>query len=230
MKRLNVLLGVSLLLTISCGSKTVKQEIDLSKPHLKINVGFNAEAYKSLFFKKLYPTYVIWAVNKKTDEVRTIYITGKAGTGEWMMADERPSSVPVWYGVKKMEAETPVDSISGATPSGEMFTHYWQIPGSMMNARMDIYLEVNVSFDYNEFYREEAKEGEPGYSDVNGQPSLIWMATLETGKKGITVTPKLISHGHVLGKNHDIDKDLSKVTTAKTIFRHVDISYIAGSR
>ena len=230
MKRFNVVLGVSLLLCISCGSKAIKQEIDLSKPHLKISVGFNAEAYKSLFLKKLYPTYVIWAVNKKTGEVRTIYITGKAGTGEWMMADERPSSVPVWYGMKKKEAETPVDSITGATPSGEMFTHYWQVPGSMMNARIDIYLEVNVSFDYNDFYREEAKEGEPGYSDVNGQPSLIWMATLETGKKDVAISPKLIGHGHVLGENHEIDRDLSKITTAKTIFQHVDISYIAGSK
>jgi len=39
----------------------------------------------------------------------------------------------------------------------------------------------------------------------------------------------IAGRGHVLGSNHEIDPDLSTVTTAKDLFLDIRISYAPGS-
>ena len=79
-------------------------------------------------------------------------------------------------------------------------------------------------------YPKEAKKSDPGYSDVNGQPSLVWKATLRTSDKNSEVTPKVIGHGHVLGKNSTIDRNISKITTAKDLFYYIKVKYKSKSK
>ena len=217
----------------ACSASPMRQSVDTARPHLKITVVFNPEMYQSMMFKKMYPTYAVWVEDQKTGEVKTVYITGKAGKGKWIMADERPSSVPVWYGAAKGEKKGPsaeIDGITSATPSGKMVTHLWQVPDAMAGKALTVYIEGNVSFDYNEFYRKDAPAGDPGYSDVNGQPSLVWKAVVQTGLKPVELKPAIAGHGHVLGANHGIDPDLSKITTAKEIFKYLEITYIPGAK
>ena len=234
MKRSVLALCVLITCALACGTTEVKSTVDTSRPHLSATITFNTGLYKSMMFKKMYPTYALWVEDAKSGEAWTIYVTGKAGKGKWIMADERPSSVPVWYGTrgreKAKEAAPVIDSVTSATPSGETFTHLWQVPGDLAGRTLNVYLEGNISFDYNDHYRKEAKEGEAGYSDVNGQPSIIWSAALKTGAKDAAVTPSIIGHGHVLGTDHKIDRDMSKVTTAKDIFSYIKISYTAGEK
>lgn len=218
---------------VSCNPAAVKKDIDQEKPHIAVTLTFNTDMYKSIMLKKVYPTYAIWAVDTKTGATATIYVTGKAAKGAWMMADERPSSLPVWFGVRRKEKAIPekhaVDVVTSATPSGNTAIHSWQIPERMIGKKLDIYLEGNISFDYNEFYTKSAKKGEPGYSDVNGQPSVIWLATIEAGVKRIEKSPVIAGHGHMRGDNADIDTDMSKITTAREIFQYVGIVYEPGS-
>ncbi len=234
MKNRMVACIIGLLLFISCGSNTVKNAVDLSRPSLKITVAFNPDIYKSFMFKKFYPTYAIWAEDPATGEVHTIYVTGKAARGTWMMADERPSSVPVWFGVKKREKSGPqglmLDAVASATPSGTSMTHVWQVPDNMLKKKIKVFIEGNVSFDYNDYYRKDAKKGDPGYSDVNGQPSLVWSAVIETGPVDAEEKPVLIGHGSVLGENHEIEKDMSRITTARDIFSYIGVAYSAGAK
>jgi hypothetical protein len=229
-----VSLAVILALTAGCGSGTVKNAIDTSKPFVEVTLVFNPDIYGKIMFSKLYPSYAVWAVDKKTGEMRTIYATGKAARGKWIMADERPSSLPVWFGARAKEKAEPdrpaLDGITSATPSGKMVTHAWQVPDSMLGKRIDVYIEGNISFDYNEHYRKDARKGEKGYSDVNGQPSLVWLASIETGKKNSEAVPDLAGRGHVLGEHGEIEKDMSGITTAKQIFLHMDLKYSAGGK
>ncbi len=229
MKRILVLM---LMVSLSCGAPAVKPALDGTKPHMKITISFNPDIYKSMMFSKIYPTYALWAEDKRTGTVHTIYVTGKAAKGKWIMADERPSALPVWYGAIKRERlehlDYTVDSVTSATPSGSTVTHLWQIPEDMRGGRLNIYLEGNISFDYNSFYPKDARKGSPGYSDVNGQPSLVWLGVVDAGSRDLVVKPIIAGHGHVLGEKHGIDGDLSKITTARDIFTYLDFNYSAG--
>lgn len=233
MKKITSILVLAFFFCAGCATKGERSDIDFNRPHLKITLVFNPEKYHSMMLMKFYPSYALWVEDKRSGAVRTVFVTGKAGKNKWMMADERPSSLPVWFGVsreeKKRDAGFAVDAVTSATPSGKMMTLYWQVPEDLLNKKIDLFLEGNLSFDYNAFYKKDAAKDDPGYSDVNGQPSLVWKASVETGRKPLEdVKLLIIGHGHVLGANHAIDTDMTKITTAKDIFIHMDVSYQPG--
>ena len=231
MNKIMVLL-IILVMIVSCATSQVEKEtaqIDPDRPHLAITLAYNLEVYEkpAFFLPKSYPTYAIWIEDKSTGRVRTVYVTGKAGKNEWTLADSRPESIPVWYGVTAQEeAEGPltVDAVSGATREGEAAEILWQVPEDLVDKKIDLYIEANSSFDYNEYYTEN--EDEPGYSGTNGQPSLVWRAELDLSESiSDPVTPEVIGHGHVLGSDHRIDSDVSQITTARETFEYIGIRY-----
>jgi len=226
-KHLPLILFIAL--AISCASRSEKGAVDTAKPYIKIDLTFNPDTYPWLMGKK-YPTFAVWIEEKKSGYVHTIFVTGKAGKNKWMMADERPSSAPVWMGIRKKAASTmEIDSVTGATPGGDGFTIYWQVPENLANRSVDIFLEGNVSFDYNAHYRKDAGKSDTGYSDVNGQPSLVWKGTINTGGGNSETVPVIIGHGSVLGTDSVIDSDLSRITSAKNIFSYIKYSYFTGT-
>ena len=100
------------------------------------------------------------------------------------------------------------------------------MPQNLINKNVDVYIEANNSYDYNDYYTKE--KGTPGYSAANGQPSLIWKARLDLSEKmSEAISPEIIGHGHVQGLNHQIDPDVSKITTANETFQYIGIRYSA---
>ena len=223
---------ILLSMIVGCATSQVEKEapkIDPDRPHLVITLVYNLEVYEkpAFFLPKSYPTYAIWLKEASKGSVSTIYVTGKAGKGEWILADSRPESIPVWYGVtarEEAEGRLVIDAISGATQEGEAAEILWQVPDKLVGKKIDLYIEANSSFDYNAYYTK--KENEPGYSGTNGQPSLIWHAELDLSES-ITdpVTPEIIGHGHVLGSDPRIDPDVSQITTARETFEYIGIKY-----
>ena len=165
--------------------------------------------------------------DKSTGSVSTVYVTGKAGNDSWTLASSRPEALPVWYGVtpgEEDENRLTVDAISGATQEGEAAEIVWQVPEHMVGRMVDLYIEANSSFDYNEYYTRN--EGDPGYSVSNGQPSLVWHAELDLSESiEDPVTPEIIGHGHIRGEDHQIYPDVSKITTARETFEYIGIKY-----
>ncbi len=219
-------------LVLACGTTPPAADIDRTKPNLSVTITFNSNLYGTMMFKKMYPTYAIWIEDVKSGAVKTVYVTGKAGKGSWIMADERPSSVPVWYGARTREKTVgttgAVDAVTGATPSGNTFTHSIELPVDMINSTLAVFVEGNISFDYNEHYPKKAERGKPGYSDVNGQPSIVWNAVLEAGTNAAEKELAIAGHGHVLGEDHRISTDMGTITTAKEIFLYVGTRYSPG--
>ena len=223
---------ILLIMIVSCATSKVEKEtvqIDTDRPHLAITLAYNLEVYQkpAFFLPKSYPTYAIWIEDKSTGSVSTVYVTGKAGKNEWTMADSRPESIPVWYGLtalEKTEGQLTVDAVSGATQEGEAAEILWQVPDDLVGKKIDLYIEANSSFDYNDYYTKS--EDGPGYSGTNGQPSLIWHAELDLSENiSDPVTPEIIGHGHVLGSDHQIDPDVSRITTARETFEYIGIKY-----
>lgn len=221
-------------LVLACGTTPPAPDIDRTKPNLSVTITFNSDLYGTMMFKKMYPTYAIWIEDVKSGAVKTVYVTGKAGKDSWIMADKRPSSVPVWYGARKREKTVgttgTVDAVTGATPSGNTFTHSIELPVDMVDGRLAVFVEGNISFDYNEHYPKKAAKGEPGYSDVNGQPSVVWKAVIDAGTRSAEKDLAIVGHGDVLGEDNRIHTDMIKITTAKDIFLYVGTLYSPGER
>jgi hypothetical protein len=235
MQRLYALIMLIFLGMAGCVTEPEKlnwDNIDATKPYIEIILIYNFDVYeKPLFFMpKSHPTYAIWVEESTSDRIRLIYITGKASQDSWWFADSRPEAIPVWDGVEKRtknQRALDIDAISGATPGGEMATILWPVPNDLLNRTVDVYIEANSSYDYNEYYCTE--QGSPGYSAENGQPSLIWKATLDlSDPAGMEVSPDIIGHGQVLGKDYNIDPDISKITTAAETFQDIRVRYISG--
>jgi hypothetical protein len=229
----NIMLSIFLILTLSCSSSgSVMDTIDYSKPYLEIAVKFNDDSYPTVAFNKMYPQMALWAHDKGTGYAITIFVTEKGAKNKWFNAKARPDAMPVWYGINSQKIKSinnNIDAVSGATPSGEEYKLLWQIPDSMKEKKIDMYFEANVAYDYNDYYKKDAIKSSPGYSGVNGQPSLVWKSSIEMYGCKKEYIPWIVGHGHRLGGDYLINKDISNVTTAKTLFSFMSFTYFAGN-
>jgi hypothetical protein len=227
--------GLTVLIMLGCASAPEQkdnQKIDFNQPYLELKFTYNYDVYQkpSFFLPKSQPTFAIWLEEKDSGILQTIYVTGKAGKNKWILAEARPESVPVWYGVRQKEkagANSGIDAITGATPSGETAVILWQVPRQLRGKQVAVFIEANNSFDHNAHYTKQ--KGTAGYSAENGQPSLIWRAELDFSQTmDEHVSPEIIGHGSVLGEDHQIDPDISKITTARDTFSYMGLRYVDG--
>ena len=235
MNRAMFCFGLTVLIMLGCTSAPEQKndlKIDFNQPYLELKFTYNYDVYEkpSFFLPKSQPTFAIWLEEKNSGALQTIYVTGKAGKNKWILAEARPESVPVWYGVRQKETvneNLSIDAITGATPSGETAVIHWQVPRHLRDKQVDVFIEANSSFDHNAYYSKQ--KGTAGYSADNGQPSLIWRAELDFSKTmDAPVSPEIIGHGSVLGEDHQIDPDISKITTAQDTFSYMGIRYVDG--
>ncbi|MFZ5572576.1 MAG: hypothetical protein ACOZF0_19420 [Thermodesulfobacteriota bacterium] len=224
MKR-SLLWGICIgVLCLRCAGVPTSGVADRRQKYMELSVSFNTKEYPWILGTK-YPQMAIW-VESATDPARTVFATEMGAKNSWHFASERPSSLPVWYGVVEKETDLNIDAVSGATPSGEVHTFLWQIPEQLHGKTISLYVEANVSFDYNQYYNKD--ESTPGFSDVNGQPSMVWKAVFTADDRSREITPEIAGHGHVLGEDHRIDPDLSQITTARELFHYIHLQYAAG--
>jgi hypothetical protein len=235
MNRTMFCFGLTLLVILGCASTPLQKDevkIDFRQPYLEFKFTYNYDVYQkpSFFMPKSQPTFAIWLKEKNSGTIQTIYVTGKAGKNKWILAEARPESVPVWYGARQKETvdeNVNIDAITGATPSGETAVIHWQVPQHLRDRQVAVFIEANSSYDYNSYYTKE--KGAAGYSAQNGQPSLVWRAEIDFAKTmDEDISPEIIGHGSVLGEDHQIDPDLSKITTAQDTFSYMGIRYVDG--
>ena len=173
---------------------------------------------KILFFSlNMTPQMAAWIENAQGDYVSTIIVTNKNAKKKWLSAPKegRPEALPVWN--HKIQNNTDqIDSVSAATSKKAVDVQIDS--GSLINGQeYNVYLEVNHSFDYNEFWTKNN-------SGVNGQPSLIYHAEFTAGTSGqIKLNP--VGYGSVDGSNGNISQGLEGITTALTIIKD---AYITG--
>ena len=187
-----------------------------------------------------YPLFAIWAEDSTGNYTKTLYISrvissstfdyGKKTDGKWESAIvRRPESLPYWShkrGIKAKDGlymplgKSPdLDGVSGATPTSNFILNLKSKISNLRNYR--IFLEVNQSYDWNEYYSKNRFPNDSIYSGSGqvGQPSLIYSATVTPGNTHYIM--KLAGHGHHSGKDGKLYPDLSKVTTAKNIAERV---------
>jgi len=191
-----------------------------------------------------YPLFAIWMEDSIGNYVETLYISrvissssfdyGKKVNDQWESAIiRRPEALPYWShkrGIKASDGlymplnnSQDIDAVSGATPTGNFIIKSKSNLENLKNFK--VMLEVNQSYDWNDYYTEDKFPNDPIYSGSGqvGQPSLIYetqISSKEFMSKKYNLM-ELTGHGHYSGKDGQLYKDLSKITTAKDIVDRV---------
>lgn len=125
------------------------------------------------------PQFALWLENDSTGAVRTLFVTRRTAGDEWEGQSAVPASLPYWVTRYQREfgrergptSQDPLpDAVTGATPK-HSFSHAFEVE----EGEWSLYLEVNVSGDYNEHYQRVVTDGV--LADFGaGQPSLVYRA------------------------------------------------------
>lgn len=180
------------------------------------------------------PQIAVWTEDEQGRFLETLYVTRDEARAGYDEGDEkhtlspRPASLPVWahkLGVER--GATPLldrhaaapDVVSSASP---LDNAYFVARAHVKQGRFAVLLELNSSFDYNDYYRPDSFPNEVAYADGGNpaQPSVVYRAWIEPGgPRFVVMNP--IGHGHHAGADGTIDPDLSHLTTALEIVDRV---------
>ncbi len=192
--------------------------------------------------KDYYSVMAIWIEDTSGNYIETLYATKNIASGIfWQeingkparVSVRRPEAIPYWShkrNVIETDGEyipTPetalIDAITGATPKSHFI-----LESKLSDSKVDkfkVLFEVNRSYDWNEFYNENAFPDDEIYSGSGsvGQPSLIYstpiISLIDTTRKSYLM--EVIGHGHHSGANGELYTNLSNITSALSITERV---------
>ena len=176
--------------------------------------------------EKFPPQFALWIQDSDGTFCQTIFATKKASKKKWIFAPKsgRPESLPVWYhsckNFRASESESEMDAVTSATPKGGFeITQKIQFEEGK---KYFVFAEVNKSFDYNEFYPKNAEKNSTEYSGVNGQPSAVYRAEIDSENSEVKL--ELIGTGSLDGKSGSVEDKTETLTTAKNLVEKIIVS------
>lgn len=213
---------------------------DETAPQLSVffKAGKSYESEPQQYFLNLsytsVPQVVVWMETLEGKYIDTLYITGKTSNSSYNTTDtdidvvRRPEALPYWSHKRGIIAtdglytpdqdNTDLDGITSATPKAG-----YQL--NMVAPRMGRYrlmVEVNRSYDFNEYYSKTRFPDDAVYSGSgsSGQPSLVYESIIDA-EKPTHYLFNLIGHGHHSGQDGVLYTDLNNVTSAKHILEFI---------
>jgi hypothetical protein len=191
-----------------------------------------------------HPLMALWVEDTSGKYLQTLYVAesiakgvfghGDKSTGKWLPGPiRRPATLPVWAhsrGIRENDGyyvPTPAtalpDAVTGATPPGDFFI----ISRLSKNtpAVFNVFFEINQSWDWNEYWTNNKFPDDEDYK-TSGQPALVYQARVGPVNSGEQIGFTLIGHSHYSGKDGEIYKDLSTITTAKNITEKAGVKMV----
>ncbi|RIH67004.1 hypothetical protein D1164_00800 [Mariniphaga sediminis] len=175
------------------------------------------------------PQFAIWIENIRTHELKTVFVTHRASTGDWEGKTHVPVALPRWYDLF-MEENTPFTiiedekfmAVTGATPKKDYFSIRIEVkPGT----KWFCWIEVNLAGDYNEAFPELNLQTFEEDEFATGQPALLYKAEI-IAAEGMIYTPDIVAQSKWLDGENKIEPVGDGITTAKNIFDSIQISVI----
>ena len=189
-----------------------------------------------------YPLLAIWIETEDGKYIQTLYVSesiakgvfqmGDSSSGKWLPGPlRRPSALPYWARKRNVLEDdglyvpTPktaiVDAYTGPTPQNSFRIKAKADKPLSMNFK--VMLEINQSFDYNDFWNKTRFPGDREYA-ASAQPSLIYASDIidPTNPKD-SYFMKVIGHGHFNGSDGKLFSDLEGHSTALNIVKSLKI-------
>jgi hypothetical protein len=212
---------------------------------IRTNIGGQGISIRIDFLKgesHNHPLMAIWLEDADGKYIETIYVAESIGKGIFEHGDlsdgkwhegavRRPAALPYWgykRGVKAPDGyylptpEQPMpDAVTGPTPAGNFILESKSTvptPG-----RFKVMLEINQSWDWNEFWTNSKYQGDVNYM-TSSQPSLVYEAVIDLNSAVREYGMKPAGHGHYAGADGSLDPDLSTLTTAMGIAGSVKVT------
>lgn len=195
---------------------------------LQFSLSLEPQVYAQSHYKKP-PQFAIWIEDAKCEQIRTVWVTEKTGTGSWGGKTARPVSLPYW--VSRWNKETgssgdptpdnpAADAVTGATPKQDLMCRT-EVPAA---SKWNYFIEVNVSGDFNDSFAAESRDGKRDRNG-NGQPSIIYKGQI-TARPGQCSEPKLIGRTDQFEGVSNIISDLEGISDAKDLFAKIEVSIL----
>lgn len=172
------------------------------------------------------PQFAIWLEDRKSGDIRTVFVTRRTATGDFEGKAECPVSLPAWIGAFRKETgrdDFPTlmnpanEAVTGATPKVKEFKVSVEIP---RGSGWYYYVEVNVSGDYTPKFPSLRPDGTLD-SQGNGQPSIIYRGEL-SGVPGDHSVPVLIGRTEQLYFSPGINANLEDIGNAGKVFSTIN--------
>jgi hypothetical protein len=188
-----------------------------------------------------HPLFAVWLADSNGDFIQTLYISKTIGkgvfkrasrkTGQWLAGEiQRPAALPYWshhrniineYGNYLPTPKQPeIDAYTGATPSSSFILH--TKTEKPLNGKYKIMLELNQSWDWNEFWTNDMYPNEKEYR-TSSQPALVYSVDIDTNNTTDEYTMEAIGHSHYSGANGSLNPNLSTMTTALKIAKKITV-------
>lgn len=197
------------------------------KTDMEFRIHINEQLVRESVFGES-PTFAIWIEDPKTGATQTIFVTSRAGLGDWEGKADVPVALPKWFEVNRTETQTQNQSaeeipaphaVTGATPKpGYFTTRVRGKPGS----KWICWIEMNLSGDFNEQYKEYDEVNKTTDEYASGQPALIYKAEVEA-VEGNTVIPEVVGMCLLNSEDEKIIQPLKGITTAMDVFDEMSI-------
>ena len=174
------------------------------------------------------PQLAIWIEDIETGSERTVFVTRRSGTGDWVGKAECPAALPIWFKVWQSEAggdhlprlkKGAADAVTGATATGEQFRWSFEVE---RGRRFICWIEVNQSADFNAAFQEYDESSGRIDTHKSGQPSLLYRVEV-LAKAGEIAQPEIYGYAAFNAPTEEINRDLSGITTAKEILKSIEI-------
>lgn len=180
------------------------------------------------------PQFAIWIEDTGGNYISTLFVTNRIATEGWRMngGNRRIEALPHWCyqrgvvyedGNMLPSKEHPfTDGISGATPKENLSV---RLRLENFDYPLVIKAEFNHSVDFNDFFPENAREGDANYSGGkmgSGQPAIVYTGTLYPDCKELELSEAGRSSSD--GSDGYIYTDLEKLSTAKSIVERIRVS------
>ena len=210
-----------LALTMSCAVKPTATETitEAGQIGLEIKPGtaFTNWGWAFIIPFKKGPQMAAWVVDGQGTYRGTLFATGKSARNDWMAAPAqgRPESLPVWSAARNI-GDSQEDAVSAASSTSldtqNLASNLVLEPGSYQ-----VFLEVNLSYDWNATWGKGLPENDSHFNGVNGQPSIVYQASIQVGNGPARFILKPIGVGSATGTDGQIRQDFAGIDSALNI-------------
>ena len=201
-----------------------------------IGLKINLEVKKGPYYNN--PIMAVWMEDTAGNYLQTLYVVKSIATsifnygsvdekGNWKPdIVRRPEALPYWSHKRGVKSEDGYFIPSQDKPIADAYTGATPRTNFVLESRADyplkdrfvVLMEVNRSYDWNEFYTREKFPDDPIYSGSgqNGQPSVIYAAEVipQNGKYHLMIP---IGHGHHSGQSGQLYSNMENISTALEI-------------
>ena len=218
----SLILFLFIISVFSCSSEN---EEKLHNEEIEISFTVNKDVYLLTDYGEP-PQIAVWLEYTDSLFYKSIWVTRRTGKNKWKGKVNCPVSLPYWNSRKGNEKEPGfiqkvVDAVSGATVAEGEIKKKFSI---VKNDNLSIFIEVNVSGDYNNHFKYWSENNVPD-TEGNGQPSIIYSAKLDF-KNSVVLEPVLTGRTEQFFATDSLNADLSEITTAKDLIKNLKVRQI----